>query len=143
MLCPHTACGVAAAEWFESEQQKPVDIIALATAHPAKFDEAVRSVCRLLVLYARCEGMLMRMQCLFLSRWDGHSCGGFPFLARRRRFKKTRLRPRRWWSCCRYVRTIDGRIVHPCVGACFFPHGKAWHGHVLGDGMFYWSPTHC
>jgi threonine synthase len=41
LLDPHTACGVAAAEQFTSEDEVTV---ALSTAHPAKFDEAIRLV---------------------------------------------------------------------------------------------------
>lgn len=41
LLDPHTACGVAAAEQFTSEGEVTV---ALSTAHPAKFDEAIRLV---------------------------------------------------------------------------------------------------
>ncbi|MEH7087351.1 threonine synthase, partial [Neobacillus drentensis] len=41
LLDPHTACGVAAAEQFTNEDEVTV---ALSTAHPAKFDEAIRLV---------------------------------------------------------------------------------------------------
>ncbi len=43
VACPHTAVGLEAAERYraESETQKP--IVVLATAHPAKFPETVRS----------------------------------------------------------------------------------------------------
>lgn len=41
LLDPHTACGVAAAEQFTGEDEVTV---ALSTAHPAKFDEAIRLV---------------------------------------------------------------------------------------------------
>ena len=39
MLDPHTACGVAAADKLAAEGEVT---IALSTAHPAKFDEAIR-----------------------------------------------------------------------------------------------------
>jgi threonine synthase len=38
LLDPHTACGVAAAERLA----KDASVVALATAHPAKFDESIR-----------------------------------------------------------------------------------------------------
>ncbi|MBM7566967.1 threonine synthase [Paenibacillus sacheonensis] len=41
LLDPHTACGVAAAHRFTAEDEVTV---ALSTAHPAKFDEAIRLI---------------------------------------------------------------------------------------------------
>lgn len=42
LLDPHSACGVAAYERAESKAEGP--FVSLATAHPAKFDEAIRLV---------------------------------------------------------------------------------------------------
>jgi threonine synthase len=39
LLDPHTACGVAAADKLSAASEVTV---ALATAHPAKFDESIR-----------------------------------------------------------------------------------------------------
>ncbi|MNP67527.1 threonine synthase [compost metagenome] len=41
MLDPHTACGVAAAEKFTDKGEVTV---ALSTAHPAKFNEAIELI---------------------------------------------------------------------------------------------------
>jgi threonine synthase len=44
VLCPHTACGVAAAEHYLANQgaDETLPVVCLATAHPAKFNDAVR-----------------------------------------------------------------------------------------------------
>lgn len=44
MLCPHTACGVAAAEDYLTRNSAgpTLPVVCLATAHPAKFNDAVR-----------------------------------------------------------------------------------------------------
>jgi threonine synthase len=44
VLCPHTACGVAAAEHYLANQAagETLPVVCLATAHPAKFNDAVR-----------------------------------------------------------------------------------------------------
>jgi len=45
LLDPHTACGVAAYESYSSRgEQDGTVTVAFATAHPAKFDEAIRLV---------------------------------------------------------------------------------------------------
>ena len=43
MVCPHTAVGLNAARKIENSQSDPV--VALATAHAAKFPEAIRKAC--------------------------------------------------------------------------------------------------
>jgi threonine synthase len=55
VLCPHTACGVAAAEDYIARhgnkgKDDSVPVVCLATAHPAKFNDAVREVYTLALL---------------------------------------------------------------------------------------------
>lgn len=51
VLCPHTACGVAAAEDYSQREQLDLPIVCLATAHPAKFGDAVQQVCAYMPRY--------------------------------------------------------------------------------------------